>query len=149
MIMWTKDTIVELFRQMEEGGDIPPARQVLSRLTPELAATKLPNWPYSILTNLAHAVFWQNNWLAHVRGERAQSFTNDWRVPDPSEFGSLRKEFLDGFAEARRIAESQPFDHKMKSDDIAIKTLMYIAIHNSYHLGQMNLLKRQLRLNKP
>jgi hypothetical protein len=36
----------------------------------------------------------------------------------------------------------------MKSDDVAIKTLLQIAIHDTYHLGQVNLLKRALRVAK-
>jgi len=46
------------------------------------------------------------------------------------------------------IAASEPFEHRMKSDAEAIHMLVQIAVHGAYHLGQINLLKRELRLER-
>ena len=138
----------ELLRQIDDGYDIPKARKLLSRIKPEDAAKKLPNMPYSLITNLAHTLFWQRFWLNRLGGLPGESFTNDWRVPVASQWESLCAEFLDGFEKARSIASSRTIKHKMKNDEEAVKTLLQIAVHNSYHLGQMNLLKRALRLSK-
>jgi uncharacterized damage-inducible protein DinB len=118
-------------------------------MTAERAGIKLPGAPYSILTNLAHAVFWQEIWLDRLAGRRARSFTEDWKTPPHEEWPLVRQQFLDGLSRALQIARSDPFDHKMKTDAVAIKTLMQIAVHDAYHLGQINLLKRQLRLAGP
>lgn len=71
-----------------------------------------------------------------------QEWSNDFRVPEASEWAGLRKEFLDGLAQARAIAASEPFAHKLNSDAEAVETLIRIAVHGAYHCGQMNLLKR-------
>lgn len=146
--MTDRQLVARMLTEIWEGGDIQPPRQLLSRMTAEQASECLPDSPYSLLTNLWHTVFWQENWLSRLRGGRAKDFTKDWYVPEAKEWPGLRDQFLSGFQEAMRIAESEPMDHKMKSDEAAVKQLLYIAIHSSYHLGQMNLLKRQLRLKR-
>jgi uncharacterized damage-inducible protein DinB len=137
--------VVEAFRQVIEGVDIPAPESLLRNVTAEKAAIKLPSMPYSILGNLWHADFWQQIWLDRLSGKRARSFTEDWQVPDSSEWEPTRAHFLAGLEQAKETAAS--LEHKMKSDEIAIKTLLQIAIHDAYHLGQINLLKRQLRLH--
>ena len=141
-------SVAELLRQIRDGADIPAPASLLKNITPVAAAELPEHTPYSILTNLAHAVFWQELWLDRLAGKKAKSFLQDWKTPDPSEWPALRRQFLEGLDEAIRIAESQPLDHKMKSDEVAERTLIQIAIHDAYHLGQINLLKRQARLRK-
>jgi hypothetical protein len=140
-----REAVVEALRQIIEGADIPPPRSLLS-MTAKRAATKLPEMPYSILTNLAHANFWQQLWLDRLAGKRARSFLEDWKTPPLEEWPVIREQFLTGLERAIEIARSDPFDHKMKSDAVAIKTLLQIVVHDAYHIGQINLLKRQLRL---
>src|ERR1044071_2143871 len=67
--------VKELFRQIIEGVDIPAAESLLKNITPEKAAMKLDASPYSILTNLAHADFWQQVWLVvpGLKGEIASA----------------------------------------------------------------------------
>lgn len=146
--MTGQQMIHETLRQIWDGDDIPSPKQVLSRMTAEQAAIQLPTWPYSILTNLCHTVFWQRVWLNRLGGLRAESFIKDWRIPHPSEWQALRKEFFVGHEKAMAIAASTLLEHKMKTDDIALRQLSNIAVHNAYHLGQMNLMKRELRLEK-
>jgi hypothetical protein len=136
----------ELFRQIIDGTDIPAAESLLRNVTPEKAAIKLDNMPYSILTNLAHADFWQQIWLDRLHGKRARRITEDWKAPAAGEWPQVRASFLANLGRASEIAAAEGFDHRMKSDEIAIKTLLQIAIHDAYHLGQVNLLKRGLRL---
>jgi hypothetical protein len=142
-----RSAVVEALRQVWEGMDIPPAESLLRNVSADSAAKKLPWMPYSILTNVAHADFWQTVWLNRLKGLRAKSFTEDWKTPPAEEWPQARASFLDGFKEAMAIAGADPFEHKMKSDEIAVRTLLQIAIHNAYHIGQVNLLKRELRLH--
>ena len=132
---------------IREGKDIPAPGSLLSNISAEKASIVMLGSPYSILTNLAHAVFWQDNWLGRLQGVRAKSFTQDWKVPEDSAWDEVRVAFLTGLEKAIELATKEPFEHKMRADEIAWNTLMQIVIHDSYHLGQINLLKRQLRLN--
>ncbi|MEO7454047.1 MAG: hypothetical protein ABIV13_04720, partial [Fimbriimonadales bacterium] len=69
----------------------------------------------------------------------------DWRVPNPEEWERIRKELTATVEEAYAIATAKPFKHKMKSDEAACRTLLAIAVHTAYHLGQISLLKRMAR----
>jgi uncharacterized damage-inducible protein DinB len=138
-----REAVVEALRQIIEGTDIPPPRTLLN-MTAKRAAVRLPEMPYSISTNLAHANFWQEIWLERLAGKRARSFPEDWKTPPAEEWPSIREQFLSGLDRAVEIARSEPFDHKMKSDTVAIKTLLQIVVHDAYHIGQINLLKRAL-----
>ncbi len=115
----------------------------------EDAANQVDSAPYSLLTNLAHATLWQRFWLEKLSGGRKKSTMKEWkddfRVPDPEEWEGLRREFIEGLREARRITVSDPFDHRCADDEEAIDTLVKIAVHGAYHCGQMNLLKRMVR----
>lgn len=129
-------------RQVWEGRDFPAPKSVLSRVSAEQAATIPPGFKYSLLTLVEHADFWQRVWLNRLNGLKADSFMKDWRVPAPVEWQDVRTSFLQNFEEALRIASTNPLDHKMKSDELAIETLTQIAVHNAYHIGQFVLLKR-------
>jgi uncharacterized damage-inducible protein DinB len=143
-----RSAVAELFRQIIEGDDIPTPSAVL-KIKAADAVRELESLPYSLATNLAHAVLWQRLWLNALRGGKAKSGMAEWkdnfRVPEPSEWDGLRKEFLEGLGEADRIAKSEPFDHQLATDELAVEYLLKIAIHASYHLGQMNLIKRSVR----
>ena len=43
------------------------------------------------------------------------------------------------------ICTAKPFKHKMKSKSKALRYLMNIAVHDAYHIGQINLMKRVTR----
>lgn len=136
-------TLELLFTHIIEGYDIPtPAATV--KVSAERAAIQHPGVPYSLLTNLAHTVLWQDIWLQGLAGGKGkggmQDWKNDWRVPDPSEWEALRKRFLEGLKAARAYCQGTP--HQAESDEKAADLLIRIAVHASYHVGQMALLKR-------
>lgn len=143
-----RSTLVNLFAQIIDGWDIPTPGAIV-KVKQSDAEFKHPDMPYSILTNLAHTVTWQRIWLGELTGQPRENLVeiwkNDWSVPDAKDWDNLRKEFLEGLTEAKQIAESNPFNHKSKSHEKACETLLKIAIHASYHMGQMNLMKRSLR----
>lgn len=137
-------TVANLFDQIASGEDIPKVDNLLKRMSAETAAQTLPGWPYSILTNLAHADFWQRIWLNRIEGRPRPKFKDDWRVPAPSEFEELRASFLEGLERSRAIAKNWPVEHKMESDDKALHLLVSLAVHDAYHIGQMKLMARIL-----
>lgn len=141
----TPEAAFEVLRQVWEGDDIPPPESLLKGISLESASQKLEDWPYSILTNLAHAVFWQDVWLNRLKGLRREKVVKDWQEYPAQEFPAMRRRFLEGMEEAMGLASNKPFEHQMKSDVSAIQTLIAIGIHNAYHMGQINLMKRQLK----
>lgn len=134
------------------GGYDIPAPEGMLKVKRDAANEQIEPAPYSLATNLAHAVLWQRFWLGKLAGGRKKSNMTEWRddfrVPEPEEWEGLRREFVKGLKEARRIAASEPFDHKCTDDTEAIDTLTRIAVHGAYHCGQMNLLKRMSRATK-
>ncbi len=136
-------SIVELFDHILGGRDIPKPSG-LSRMKREVAVSRHPGAPYSPLTNLAHAVLWQEAWLRSLSGIKTSGpelWNNDFRVPEPGEYEALRARFVDGLKEARAFATGET-PHRCPSDDKAVTTLIKIAVHASYHMGQINLLRR-------
>jgi uncharacterized damage-inducible protein DinB len=140
-------TVSEMFQQIIDGDDIPAPAGML-KMTAANAARRLPGHPYSILENLWHAVFWQTIWLDRVEGRKAKSFIEDWQSPPASEFPKLRTQFVANLEKARKLTAAKTFKHKMDSDEKAIKTLIAMAVHDSYHIGQMNVMKRAMRKSK-
>lgn len=131
--------MLDLFRQIISGEDIPQVSHLLKRMKPEFAVRRLSGWPYSILTNLEHADYWQRIWLARITGEKRPSITKDWREPDISEFDQIRDSFLSNLARAEHLAASWPYSDDPDSDK-KLHTLVSLAVHDAYHIGQLKLM---------
>lgn len=137
-----------VFEHILQGYDIPKPDAVL-RISGKRAAQRLEELPYSLLTNLQHAVLWQRFWLGKLQGGRRHSgmeeWRNDFRVPEVAEFSSLRAEFLAGLQEAYAICRKEWEPAAGVTEKETAFALSQIAVHAAYHLGQMNLLKRALK----
>lgn len=137
----------EMLRQMIHGEDFESAAQVLKSVTAEKAVIVPANCPYSIATNVAHTEQWQRRWLNQLKGLPALDIYKDgvdFPVVAASDWPAWRKKFIEGIEEAYAIASAEPFVHKSQSDELAFKRLTKIALHDTYHLGQIKLLKRVL-----
>ncbi|MCH7903057.1 MAG: DinB family protein [Armatimonadetes bacterium] len=144
-----QSTASEMLRQIIEGVDITAPKSLLRNITKEKAALRMPAFPYSILENLWHADVWQIIWVDKLEGRRQEGiWEKNWRTPHPDEWPDVRASFLANIEKAHAIASAKPFRHKMKSKDAAVKTLVQLAIHDSYHIGQITLIKRVLRKSK-
>lgn len=146
-----RTALVQVFDQVIGGWDIPTPAGLLRLASGD--RSRMPEGsPYSVITNLAHAVLWQDFWLRKLAGGKKKSgppeWNQDFRVPAPDEWDALRRSFVAGLEEARRIAASEPFDHRCADDAEAVETLVRIAVHGTYHLGQLNLLKRLVRASR-
>lgn len=143
--------LAQVFDHILGGYDIPKPGGML-KIAEDDAFAELEPIPYSLATNLQHAVLWQRFWLGKLAGGRRKSgmeeWRNDFRVPSREEFRALRAEFLAGLERAREIAAGDPLVHSLPDDEEAIDTLIRIAVHGAYHLGQMNLIKRSVRRAK-
>ena len=138
-------TLAELYRQILSGSDIPAPSRLLGGISGKKAAERLPGFPYSILENLWHAVFWQTIWLDRLEGKATMKFTEDWQSPAASDYPKLKARFIANVEKAHKLLSAKKLKHKMKSDDVAMKQLIAMAIHDSYHIGQINVMKRVSR----
>lgn len=148
MIKMDKKTVANAFKQIASGSDIPAPAKLLNGISEARAAVRLPGFPYSIAENLWHAVFWQDIWLNRVQGRKAKTFIEDWQTPSVGEFKQLRARFIENEARALKLLCVAKFNHSMKSEPVALQMLMAMAVHDAYHLGQINLLKRVQRATK-
>lgn len=140
--------LIQLFNHLFRGNDIP-APETVVKATRKDAELMLDHVPYSLLAILAHTVYWQELWLKRLRGEpvppQTEIWKNDWKTPDPSEWPALQKRFVEGLRAAEAIAAAEPFVHALPTDHEAVDRLCQIVLHASYHMGQINLMKRMIR----
>ncbi len=105
--------------------------------------------------------FWMNYDLRRMRGERptypdhnAESFPAGKSPADGAEWDRLRRDFAWFLAEHARLAESSPAELRRKIEPMHEKhnevtgtleaMLWQAAVHNSYHVGQIALIRRTL-----
>ncbi len=139
------DSIREALRQVLEGDDFESASTMLKNIKAEAAITILPGMPYSLATNVAHADIWNRIWIARLEGRPKFNPFPDFPEITADGWPEVRDSFIANLNQAYEIARSEPFVHKCKSEDAAMKVLLKIAVHTAYHLGQIKLLKRALR----
>jgi hypothetical protein len=139
------DAVREAMRQVVKGDDFEPATKLLQNVKPDAAVKVVAGLPYSLATNVAHADIWNRVWLARLEGNRRFNPFPDFPVVKEKDWVKVRDSFLKNLERAYEISCSEPFEHHCKTDDMAAKTLLKIAVHTSYHLGQFKLIKRALR----
>ncbi len=135
----------EALRQLIEGDDFQTPAKLVARIKASQACKVLPGLPYSIATNVAHTDIWNQVWLNRLTGEPKFNPFPDFPVIAESDWSKVRAMFLRNLERASELATSDPFAHRCSSDEAAKKLLLKIAVHTSYHLGQIVLLKRALR----
>lgn len=138
----------ETLRQFAEGFDFEPPVRMLSDLTPEQALARPEGWPYSIAVNVAHMLYWQQLWLDGINEkpvERAKGKNADWPLITAEEWDSTRAALLDGIEQARRKSQNAADLNRTLAYGMTVgQTLLRIALHNSYHVGQIALMRQQL-----
>lgn len=133
-----------------ERGHIPIAR-ALPDITLELAGQQIDVLPYTIYQLVQHMNYWQDFMLAHLEGgnpQRPGSVQESW--PDesaPADEAALRNaigHLLQGVDRAVAIAQTAQLDEPLAHFPGETKggLLRNIASHNSYHLGEIVLLRR-------
>jgi len=127
----------------------------LEGLDPALAGARVPGAPHTIFQILHHMIYWQDITLARLRGEnpeRPRSSTLGWRTPlapeDPSDWEAAVACLAEGLrALEDRLAE-EAFDLGRSADvprgTSAREEILMLQGHNSYHLGQIVMLRHQL-----
>ncbi|UKS29688.1 DinB family protein [Paenibacillus sp. HWE-109] len=133
-----------------ERGHIPIAR-ALPDIDAELAGRVHEAMPYSIYQLLRHMHYWQQFMLEHLEGRKPQlpanvmgSWPEETSPQDEMSWQTDIKMFLEGVDRAVTIAETAQLDEPLPHFPVETRAglLRNIASHNSYHLGEIVLLRR-------
>jgi uncharacterized damage-inducible protein DinB len=130
-------------------------------LCAELAARRVAGFPHSIGQLVFHLNFWMNYDLRRMRGERpkypdhnAESFPTGMSPADAAEWDRMRRDFAWFLAEHARLAESsraelerkvEPLHEKHNEIEGTLEAVLWqTVVHNSYHVGQIAMIRRAL-----
>lgn len=150
-------TLIELI--YGKGAHADPLACV-EDLAADLAGRHVENFPHSIWQILWHMNFWTDYELRRIRGEKPNypaHASESWPPSAPPSEAAWGKEVarfaellntLATMAEAdsnvlsREVPALDPGQERRTSTVLAV--LWQIAVHNSYHVGQIALLRRAL-----
>ncbi len=150
--------LTELLRG--QGAHVDPLACV-EDLSPELAARQIAGFPHSIGQLVFHMNYWMAYELRRIRGQQpaypahaAESFPSAASPADAQEWDVLRKRFAGLLADFAALADSSPDEMQRQietahdGDRNVAGTLEAVlwqnVAHNSYHVGQIAMLRRVL-----
>ena len=140
------------FQQFSEGWDFEPPSRIIADLTPEQAITIPPGCPNSIGTQVAHMHFWQSLWLERIAGEpdRPRWAKNaDFPIVTANEWEKLRTGFITGLGSAKSVSANTADFSRVVGRFTVEQIVLQIALHNSYHLGQISIYRQLLGIWPP
>jgi uncharacterized damage-inducible protein DinB len=116
----------------------------------KLAGDKPPDAPHSVFQIVNHLVYWQDFSLAWIDGERvvtpehaAESWPGEVAPATEAEWLERVAEFERGLmAFQERIETLDPFEER--GPKTVLEIVQLISSHNSYHVGQICLLRRMV-----
>jgi uncharacterized damage-inducible protein DinB len=124
----------------------------------EIAARQVPGFPHSIGQILFHMNYWMNYELRRIRGEKpkypahsAESFPASATL-DAAAWDQLRRDFAWFLGEYEKLAQSsreeldrELYSHReVKTANTVEAVLWQMVAHNSYHVGQIVMLRQAL-----
>ncbi|BDP42105.1 hypothetical protein DAETH_20740 [Deinococcus aetherius] len=136
-----------LERLLDEGSAFVPPGRALDGLSAELACRRVEGAPHTVAEIVAHLHFWQSYTRALARGERPAlpgHATEGWPVAGTDDWDALRRAFLEGLAEIKRVAREEDLSRPVRGRETLGYELTLHALHNAVHLGQVILLRRML-----
>ncbi len=130
---------------------VKPSRAV-EALTVELASKKAENFPHTIFQLICHMIYWQDIFLNdvfkvdYVKPEHAsEGWETNESPADEKELNVTIAKFLKGIEDAKQFVKN--VDDNSRTVKIGDKNfdvydvLHSLASHNSYHLGQIVMLR--------
>jgi uncharacterized damage-inducible protein DinB len=152
----SESTLRELLRGQRAHAD-PIA--CVEGLTPELAGRRVNGFPHSIWQLVFHMNYWMDYELKRIRGERpaypAQA-DGSWppapATANEAEWQQASMEFRTLIEKLSALAGSHDLDRKVESmhasqepRDYSVRDVLWQTMaHNSYHIGQITMLRRML-----
>jgi len=130
-------------------------------ISAELASRQIPGFPHSIGQIVFHMNYWMNYDLRRMRGEKpkypehnAESFPVAPSPANAAEWDQLRRDFAWFLAEHAKLAQSsrgelerkiEPMHEKHSEISGTLEAMLWqTAAHNSYHVGQIAMIRRVL-----
>lgn len=137
-------------------GHVEP-KQVFEELDWIRAGQVVPSCPHSIWQILSHLIYWQEFSLALLEGESplppahaADTWTAAVSPKEPEEWKISVESFLQGVERVVQMLRNHHGGHGTSlSEPSHLETLISLMIHNSYHLGQIVLIRRMLGVWPP
>jgi uncharacterized damage-inducible protein DinB len=140
-----------------KGAHVDPVACV-EDISPALAVRTVTGYPHSIWQIVEHMSYWMDYELHRVAGERPsypEHAIESWpAAPNPADdkqWHATRQRFGDLLARLASLAESDagtlekvvPPDKPSSPPSTAGAVLKQITVHNSYHVGQIAMLRQQ------
>jgi uncharacterized damage-inducible protein DinB len=130
-------------------------------ISAELAKRHVDGFPHSIGQLVSHMNYWMDYDLRRARGEKppypehnAESFPSKPTPADGREWDELRKQFAALIDESAHLAqasaeelarEATPMDPAHHERANTLEAILWQTVaHNSYHVGQIAMIRRQL-----
>ena len=143
-----------------QGAHVDPL-VCIEDLDAPVASQHIPNFPHSITDLVFHMNYWMNYELKRIRGQKPQfpEHNAESFPTTPQNWDQLRRDFSWFLQEYSKLAESSPQelarhiesihegDKKVASTLEAIVSQM--IAHNSYHPGQIAMIRRGLNAWPP
>ena len=125
-------------------------------ISADLASERVAGFPHSIADLVFHMNYWMNYELQRIRGEKpnypehnAESFPSA-----PQEWDHLKRDFSWFLTEFAKLAESQREELTRQIESVheadkkvsgTLESILWqMVAHNSYHTGQIALIRRAL-----
>jgi uncharacterized damage-inducible protein DinB len=143
-----------------EGAHVDPIACV-EDISAELASRPVDGFPHSIAGLVFQMNYWMNYEMRRIRGERPQypeHAAESW--PDPEarvtadEWDRLRRDFAWFLAEYEKMARSSPSELQRQVESMregdkkhagSVEAVLWqMIVHNSYHVGQIVVMRRSL-----
>ncbi len=130
-------------------------------LSAELAARSVAGFPHSIGQLIFHMNYWMEYEVRRIRGERpaypehsSESFPPAPSRADAQDWDRLRKRFAGLLAEFGALAKSSPEEMQRRIETVhdgdtklagTLESVLWqMVAHNSYHTGQIAMIRRAL-----
>jgi uncharacterized damage-inducible protein DinB len=143
-----------------KGAHVDPAACV-EDISAEIAARQVPGFPHSIEQLVFHMNYWMDYELRRIRGQRpvypqhnAESFPVVSPTGDAEEWDRLRKRFADLLNAFTELAKYSPEELRQEMESLhegdkqvagtLEDVLWQMVAHNSYHVGQIAMMRRSL-----
>ncbi len=151
-------TLAELLRG--KGAHADPVA-CIEDLSADLATRHVEGFPHSIAQLVFHMNYWMDYELRRIRCQRpaypehnAESFPPAPSPLDAADWENLRRRFTELLAEFETLANSSPEQMKREVESIhagdkkvsnSLESVLWqMVAHNSYHVGQIALIRRAL-----
>jgi uncharacterized damage-inducible protein DinB len=130
-------------------------------LPPELAARQVQGFPHSIGQLVFHINYWMGYELRRIRGERpaypehsTESFPASPSPSNAHDWDQLRENFTNLLASFTALANSSPEEMQRQIETVhdgdtkvagTLEAVLWqMVAHNSYHVGQIAMIRRAL-----